>query len=314
MHPEDRDRFSELVEKASREKADITADYRIVLSDGTLKHLHVIGHPVLDENGEVLEYVGTVMDMTERKRAEEALQKAQAELAHVTRAMTMGELASSIAHEVNQPLAAIVTHGNAALRWLAGTPPNLDEVRESVGRIVRDGHRASEVVGRVRALFRKAATAKERFNINGLIRDVLALVPGELHRNRVRLRTELATGLPPVMGDRVQLQQVLLNLIINGIEAMSTVSDRQRELIIRSQRHEPDGVLVAVEDSGVGIEAQNTAQIFDAFFTTKPEGLGMGLSISRTTVEAHGGRLWATPNDGQGATFKFTLQACGMQE
>jgi PAS domain S-box-containing protein len=253
----------------------------------------------------------TITDITERKHAEEALQKAQAELAHITRVTTMGELASSIAHEVNQPLAAIVTNGNAALRWLAAEPPNLDEARESVGRIVRDGHRASEVVGRVRALFRKAATAKERLDINDLIQDVLALVPGELRRNHVQLRTVLAHDLPQVVADRVQLQQVLLNLIINAVEAMSTVADRQRRLLIRSQRADADGVLVSVEDSGVGIGSQNPSQLFDAFFTTKPDGLGMGLSISRTTIEAHGGRLWATANDGTGATFQFTLPVNG---
>jgi PAS domain S-box-containing protein len=249
----------------------------------------------------------SIMDITERKRAEEALAVARAELAHVTRVTTMGELTSSIAHEVNQPLAAIVTNANACLRWLANQPPNLDEARESVGRIVRDGHRASEVVGRVRALFRKAAPDKVWLDINDLIQDVLALVPGEVRRNRIQLRTEFADGLPPVLGDRVQLQQVLLNLVVNAIEAMSTVSDRPRKLLIRSQQNDATSVLVMVQDSGIGIEAQNPAQIFDAFYTTKPDGLGMGLSISRTTIEGHGGRLWATSNDGSGATFQFTL-------
>jgi two-component system sensor kinase FixL len=260
-----------------------------------------------DEPGKAIAILETNNDITERRRAEEALQKAQAELAHITRVTAMGELTSSIAHEVNQPLAAIVTNANAALRWLAGNPPNLEEARESVGRITRDGHRASDVVGRVRALFKKAATARERLDVNDLIQDVLALVPGEVRRNRILVRTELAPDLTPVVGDRIQLQQVLLNLIINGIEAMNAVTDRPRKLIIRSQRHDHEGVLVSVEDSGVGFEAGNSAQIFDAFFTTKPKGLGMGLSISRTTIEAHGGRLWATSNDRGGATFQFNL-------
>jgi PAS domain S-box-containing protein len=253
----------------------------------------------------------TIMDITERKRAEEALQKAQAELAHVTRVTTMGELTSSIAHEVNQPLTAIVTNANAALRWLAGQPPNLEEVRETVGRIVRDGHRASEVVGRVRALFKKTATDKSRLDVNDLIQDSVAIVPREVRKNRVLLRTELTDDLPHVLGDRVQLQQVLLNLIINGIEAMSTVTGRPRELLVRTQRDESDWVIVSVRDSGVGIDPQNTDRLFDAFFTTKAEGMGMGLSVSRSIIEAHGGRLWAESNGGHGATLQFTLPADG---
>jgi PAS domain S-box-containing protein len=264
-----------------------------------------------DEQGNPVAILETNNDVTERKRAEEALQKAQAELAHVARVATMGELTSSIAHEVNQPLTAIVTNGNACLRWLASEPPNLDEARESVERIIREGHRASEVVGRVRALFKKTAPDTARLDINDLIQDVVTIVHGEIFRNKVLLRTELASDLPPVMGDRVQLQQVLVNLIINGIESMSAVTDHPRKLLIRSQRHEPDGVLVAVQDSGGGIEEQNFDQLFDAFFTTKPDGLGMGLSISRTTIMAHGGRLWTTANDSRGATFQFTLPTNG---
>jgi PAS domain S-box-containing protein len=252
----------------------------------------------------------TIMDITERKRAEEALQKAQAELAHVTRVTTMGELTSSIAHEVNQPLAAIVTNANATLRWLATEPPNLEEARESVGRIVRDGHRASEVIGRVRALFKKAATDKARLDVNDLIRDSAALVHGELRRNRVALRTELAEGLPPVVGDRVQLQQVLLNLIINAVEAMGAVKG-PRDLLVRTHGDESGAVLVSVRDSGVGLDPQSSDKLFDAFYTTKPEGMGMGLSVSRSIIEAHGGRLWAASDGRAGATFQFTLPAGG---
>jgi PAS domain S-box-containing protein len=253
----------------------------------------------------------TITDITERKRAEEALQKAQAELAHVARVTTMGELTSSIAHEVNQPLAAIVTNANAALRWLAVEPPNLDEAREAVGRIVRDGHRASEVIGRVRALFRKTATDKARLDINHLAQESIALVRGELRRNRVVLRTELAHGLPPVLGDRVQLQQVLLNLIINAVEAMSAVAGRPRELLVSSRRDESGGVIVSVRDSGLGLDPESAERLFDAFYTTKPEGMGMGLSVSRSIIEAHGGRLWAASDGRPGATFQFSLPAGG---
>jgi signal transduction histidine kinase len=223
----------------------------------------------------------------------------------------MGELTSSIAHEVNQPLAAIVTSGNACLRWLAGSPPDLDEARVLVTRMVSDGHRASEVIGRVRALFKKTDSKRSRLHMNDLIQHVLALIPGELRRNRIVLRTELAPDLPPVIGDRIQLQQVLLNLIINGIEAMGAVNDRPRKLGITSRRQDPESVVVAIEDSGVGIDTENSDRIFDAFITTKREGLGMGLSISQTIIEAHGGRLWAIPNQGRGATFQFTLPAIG---
>lgn len=248
----------------------------------------------------------TIMDITERKRAEEGLQKTQTELAHIARVTTMGELTSSIAHEVNQPLAAIVTNGNACLRWLSNDPPNVEEARQTVMRMVKDGHRASEVVGRIRAFFRKAAPEKTRVNINQLIQDVIAMVPAELRRNRVQVLTELADDLPRVVADQIQLQQVLLNLVINAIEAMSAVSG-SRELLITSKRDESGNVSVAVEDSGVGFDEQNAAQLFNAFFTTKSHGLGMGLSISRTTIEAYGGRLWATRNDAGGATFQFTL-------
>ena len=250
----------------------------------------------------------TIMDITERKRAEEELHKTQAELAHISRVTTMGELTSSIAHEVNQPLAAIVTNGNACLRWLSNNPPNVEEGKKTVMRIVKDGHRASEVVGRIRAFFRKTTPEKVRVDINQLIEDVIAMTPAELRRNHVRVRTELAEDLPAVVGDQIQLQQVLLNLVINAIEAMSTVNG-PRELLIHSQRYEFGSVLVRVQDTGMGFDEQNAGQLFNPFFTTKPQGLGMGLSISRTTIEAYGGRLWATTNDGRGATFQFTLPA-----
>jgi PAS domain S-box-containing protein len=243
----------------------------------------------------------------ERKRTEEALRKAQGELAHVTRVMTMGELTASIAHEINQPLSGVVTNASACRRWLAGATPNLDEARDAVGRILKDGNRASEVIARIRALVRKADEEKERLDINQAIQEVTALTQGEVGRNRVALRMDLAADVPPVLGDRVQLQQVILNLVMNGVEAMASVADRPRELLIRSRQHESDKVLVAVRDSGIGIDRQNLEEIFNAFYTTKSQGMGMGLAISRSIIENHGGRLWAIPNDGPGVTFEFAL-------
>ena len=245
--------------------------------------------------------------LTERKRADEALREAQVELAHVTRVTTIGGLAAAIAHEINQPLAAVITNGSACLRWLAGTTPNLDEARQAVGRIIRDGNRASDVIAKIRALLRKTGTEKERLDMNDVIREVVALAQSEIRRNGVTLRAQLEGNIPPVLGDRVQLQQVVLNLIMNGIEAMSAVGDRPRELIISTQSGEIDQVHVTVQDSGIGLDPKSMERIFDAFYTTKSEGMGMGLAISRSIVENHDGRLWAVPNDGPGATFQFTL-------
>ena len=245
--------------------------------------------------------------LTERRRADEALRETQVELAHVTRVTTIGGLAAAIAHEINQPLAAVITNGNACLRWLAGTTPNLDEARQAVGRIIRDGNRASDVIAKIRALLRKTGTEKERLDMNDVIREVVALAQSEIRRNGVALRAQLEGDLPPVLGDRVQLQQVVLNLIMNGIEAMSAVGDRARELIISTQSGEIDQVHVTVQDSGIGLDPKSMERIFDAFYTTKAEGMGMGLAISRSIVENHDGRLWAVPNDGPGATFQFTL-------
>jgi C4-dicarboxylate-specific signal transduction histidine kinase len=251
-----------------------------------------------------LENTRLYRDLEER---EGALRETQAELAHVSRVTTMGELAASIAHEVNQPLVGVVMNASASLRLLDRKSPDLVETREAIRAIIRDGNRAADVVSRMRALFKKARPAKEQLNINEAIEEVVILTRGEVRRNKVALRMELAANLPLIMADRVQVQQVVMNLILNGIEAMRAVEDRERDLQIKTQRSEEDRLLVAVQDSGIGLDPGNVERIFDAFHTTKPGGMGMGLSISRSIVENHGGRLWAIPNDGPGATFQFTL-------
>lgn len=248
-------------------------------------------------------------EMAERKRAEEDVHKTQADLAHLTRIMTMSELTTSIAHEVNQPLAAIVANGSAGLRWLAAEPPNLDRVRESVDRMIQEGNRAGEVIRQIRALSKKALPQKSALAINEVIQDVLALVRTELANHRILLTCELKPGLPSVLGDRVQLQQVILNLIMNGMESMEEISQAPRELLVQSCLTDQGQVLVSVRDSGIGLNPQQLDHIFEAFFTTKSDGIGMGLSISRTIIESHGGRIWASANHGAGAAFQFILPA-----
>jgi two-component system sensor kinase FixL len=258
-----------------------------------------------DEHERPTAILETNNDITERKRAEEALSKAQTELAHITRVMTMGELAASIAHEINQPLAAVVTNGSACMRWLTRSQPDLEEAKDAVQRIIRDGKRASEIIARIRAFLKRTAANRVRLDINEVIQETMALAGNEAQR-RVSLRTDFAANLP-VLGDRVQLQQVILNLMMNGIEAMSSVSDRSRQLLIKTRRDDSQKVLISVTDSGIGLDAKRVEHLFEAFFTTKTEGMGMGLSISRSIIEAHGGRLWATSNAGPSATFQFTV-------
>ncbi len=243
----------------------------------------------------------------ELRQANETLRERQAELTHVTRVMTLGELTASIAHEVNQPLAAIVTNGNACLRWLAGATPNLAEARRAVERIITDGYRASEVIARIRALVKKTKARNDWVDLNEVIVEVLALAQSEARRNHVSLNRQLKNDLPRVRGDRVQLQQVVLNLIVNGLEAIAKNQDGARELSVSSAVDEANNVIVAVKDSGEGLDSANLERVFDAFYTTKPEGMGMGLAISRTIIESHGGRLWATPNSPHGAVFQFRL-------
>ena len=246
-------------------------------------------------------------EIAEREVAEEGLMRAQAEIARIARIMTMGELAASIAHELNQPLGSIVMTGDACLRWLAAKPTNLDEVRQAVEAIIRDGTRASSVLVRIRGLIRRGERLRERLDINDVIREVIALLDGELRRNGASLRTEMPGNLPSVVVDRVLLQQVILNLMMNALEAMRAVSDRVRVLRIRTEEQPSGSIVVLVQDSGVGLDPKHSSRMFEAFYTTKVEGIGMGLAISRSIIEAHGGRLWAVANDGPGSTFCFTL-------
>jgi C4-dicarboxylate-specific signal transduction histidine kinase len=246
---------------------------------------------------------------SELMQASEALREAQAELAHANRVATMGQLTASIAHDVNQPIAATVTNAEAALRWLGCQPPDLEEVRQALARIVKDGHLAGQVVGRVRGLIKKAPPRKEQLGINEAIREVIELTRGETSKNGILVRTELADGLPFIEGDRVQLQQVMLNLIINAVEAMSEMSEGSRELLISTGKSDTDDVDVAVRDSGPGLAPTTLERLFDAFYTTKPSGLGLGLSICRSIIEEHGGRLWASSNMPLGAIFHFTVPA-----
>ena len=291
--------------------------FPILLGGEVLGVMEFFSYEIRQPDQDLLDMMATIGSQIgqfiERKRAEDALHHAQAELTHVTRVATLGEMTASIAHEVNQPLTAVIANANASLRWLAAATPNLDEARDAVGRIIRDGNRAGEVIGRIRALVQKTDTEKVRLDINQIVQEVVILMQNEAVRKGVAIRMDLAADVPPVLGDRIQLQQVILNLVMNGIEAMDTVTDRPREMLIRSCQYESDQLLVAVQDSGIGIDGQNLAKIFDAFYTTKSQGMGMGLAISRSIVENHGGRLWALPNDGPGATFQFTLDV-GSQE
>jgi PAS domain S-box-containing protein len=308
IHPEDIALVQQTIDRASRDGTDWDLEHRLLMPDGSVKYVHVVTHAVRDESGK-LEFVGAVLDVTERKQAEEALHKAQAELAHVTRVTTLGEMTASIAHEINQPLAAVVNNASACLRWLAAS--NLEEARQSAALVIADGHRAGEIINRIRALINKAPPQKDWLDINETIIEVIALARSEAQKNRVSLQSQLSSDLPLILADRIQLQQVILNLMINAIEAMNGINDAPRELLVSSAKGDSQGVLVTVRDSGPGLDPKSLDHLFDAFYTTKPQGMGMGLAISRSIIEAYGGRLWATANEGRGATFQFTLPTGG---
>ncbi len=310
IHPEDRDRAMDYARRAIEAGTDFADEFRIVLPDGTVKYVHAFGHLIFSATGEVIEVVGNHIDMTERKRAEEErerLRHLEANLAHMNRVTMLGELASSLAHEINQPIAAAITSANACLRWLTRNPPDLERARAATMRIEKDGGRAAEIIQRLRAFYKTGAPPqRELVDINEVVRELLVLLRDEAIRRSISLRTELAPRLPKIMADRVQLQQVLMNLMLNGIEAMR---NRAGELTIMSQRTENGFLMISVSDNGVGLPSEKVDLIFNAFYTTKPNGTGMGLAISRSIIEAHGGRLWATANAERGATFHFTMPA-----
>ena len=308
VHPDDVALVKELIERASRDGKDWDLEHRLLMPDSSIRHLHVVARASRDELG-CLEFIGAVMEVTATKRAEEELHQARADIAHVTRVTTLGELTASIAHEVNQPVAAMMINANAGLHWLAAEPADLEEARLAFGNIVENAGRAREVIDGIRALAKKAPPSKQRLDVNEIILEVIALTRSEVHRSRVVLRTELFSNLPPISGDRVQLQQVVLNLIMNAIEALNEVSEGPRELMVGTGKNGSNGVFVAVSDSGPGLDAELTSRIFDAFYTSKSHGLGMGLAISRSIIEAHGGRLWAASNVPRGAVFQFSLPA-----
>jgi PAS domain S-box-containing protein len=306
MHPDDRARWQQVFDRAISEKSDYEAEYRILLPDGAVRHIHSVGHPVLDASGKLVQFVGSSSDVTERKQAEEALRQAQADLARINRVTTMGELTASLAHEVNQPIAAAVTDANTCLRWLARDQPDLEEARAAASRVVKDAARAADIMSRIRSLFKKEISQRELVDVNDIIRGMIELLRSEATRYSISMRTELSEDLPQIVGDRVQLQQVTMNLIINSIDAMKDV-DGTREIAVTSQRAENEQLQVSVSDTGIGLPSQRADQIFNAFFTTKTHGTGMGLRISRSIVESHGGRLWAAPNSPRGARLAFTL-------
>jgi PAS domain S-box-containing protein len=310
IHPEDRSRIVEVVETANCTRKDFEAHFRIVLPDGTTKYVYGTGHPVFSRSGDAGEFVGIVMDVTERRRADEErerLRQAQADLAHINRITTMGELTASLAHEIKQPITAAVTDAKTCLRWLDRDVPDLPEAREAASRMVKDVTRAADIISRISVLFKKGSLQRELVDLNELIREMIVLLHSEANRYSIAIRPELAEDLPKVMADRVQLQQVFMNLMLNGIDAMKETTG-PGELTIKSEVRDGQ-LLISVSDTGVGLPAEKAEQIFKAFFTTKDDGTGMGLPISRSIIESHGGRLWPAGASGRGATFQFTLPA-----
>ena len=306
VHPEDLTLYERMVEEARIGASDFEWQYRLLMPDHSIKYMHALARPTRDQDGQ-LEYIAAVQDVTARRLAEEARDKARSELTHVARVTTLGTLTASIAHELNQPLSGIVTNASTCMRMLAADPPNVDGARETARRTIRDGNRASEMITRLRALFGKKSATLQSLDLNEAVQEVIALSLSELQKNRVIVRPELSPDLPLVTGDRVQLQQVILNLLRNASDAMSTIDDRPRDLLIRTEPEDNDRVRLSVSDVGIGFEPQAADKLFEAFYTTKNEGMGIGLSVSRSIVEHHHGRLWATPNNGPGVTFSFSI-------
>jgi PAS domain S-box-containing protein len=306
VHPEDLTLYEKMVDQARNGNDDFEWQYRLLMPDQSIKYMHAVARATHDRNNQ-LEYIAAVRDVTARRLSDEALDKARSELAHVARVMSLGALTASIAHEVNQPLSGIITNASTCMKMLDADPPNVDGARETAKRTIRDGRRAADVITRLRALFTKKEAATELVDLNEATREVIALSLSELERNSVITRTELVDELPFIRGDRVQLQQVIINLLRNGSDAMSDVHDRPRELLFRTGLDESDCVCLSVRDAGTGFDPQTLDQLFRSFYTTKADGMGIGLSVSRSIIENHRGRLWATPNDGAGVTFSFSI-------
>jgi PAS domain S-box-containing protein len=307
VHPDDAESVRQTIDRASVDRSEFDIEFRLLLPGGTIKHVHAVARP-LDDTADRTQFVGALMDVTAAKRAESRLHEAQAQVAHVARITSLGALSASIAHEVNQPLSAIVSHGEASLRWLNRDVPRLDEVESSIRHVIANGKRASEVVQRVRGLIGKTERNRRTVNFNQLVEEVVPLVRSEAARHRAMLRLDLAADLPAIHGDPIELQQVIINLIVNAVQAMATVDDRPRSAVVTTRADGTDDVLLEVEDSGPGIDPDHAAQIFEAFFTTKPGGVGMGLSICRSIIEAHGGQLTARSRASeQGAIFRCIL-------
>jgi PAS domain S-box-containing protein len=310
IHPDDRGRLDAEVQRALGAKRRYSIGYRIVLPDGTEKHVESIGEPAFSVTGELIEIVATQIDVTERRRAEEEherLRQLESDLAHMNRLSMIGELAASLAHEITQPIAAARNNARAALNFLDMQAPDLGEVREALGCVVGDADRAGLILDRIRDHIKKAPPRKHCFDLNEAINEVIVLARSAIAENGVSVQTRLSEGLAPVEGDRVQLQQVILNLVLNAAEAMSMVDAGARQLLISTEEGGANGVLVAVRDSGSGIDPEHIEHVFEAFYTTKSSGVGMGLSICRSIIEAHGGRMWADANEPGGAAFQFTL-------
>ena len=306
VHPDDRDRYVRKWRSVLATGEPMEIESRILTAQNDYRSLLIRNVPLRDSFGNVVKWYGTGIDIEHRKRAEDGLRKAQTELAHANRVTTMGELSASLAHEINQPISGVVTNASTCLRLLNREQPNLEDVRAVISKIIRDANRAAEIISRIRLFFRKGVAAKEPVDLNEIIREMEILLRNEAIQHSVAVRTNLAADLPVIFADRIQLQQVLMNLMVNGIEAMKTI-DGPRLLTLHSYRKDDEQLLVSVEDTGIGLPANQASEIFNAFFTTKEHGTGMGLRISRTIIEAHGGRLWATDNDPRGASFHFTL-------
>jgi PAS domain S-box-containing protein len=307
IHPDDAEAVRRTIEHVLGDRSEFDIEFRLLLPDGTVKHVHAVARP-LEGMADKAQFVGALMDVTASKRAESRLQEAQAQVAHVARITSLGALSASIAHEVNQPLAAIVSHGEASLRWLNRDVPRLDEVASSIRHVIANGKRASEIVQRVRGLTGKPELLRSMVNLNHLVEEVVPLVRSEAARHRAALRLDLAANLPGVQGDPIELQQVIINLIVNAVQAMATVEDRPRSAVVTTRADGTDDVLLEVQDSGAGIDPEHANRIFEAFFTTKPGGVGMGLSICRSIIETHGGQLIALSRaPEQGAIFRCIL-------